>query len=213
MIIYSPLDGLPLPHNVRSHVKHCFLMTRLGNPIPPMVVKMRAAVEECCASYDYSVIDAQARVTGRDFLLKIWKLIASTPLSVGIVHEDIPESTQANIYYEIGVAQALGKETVIIKSPEAKIPSDLVRTEYIEFDDNFDEKFNAYFDSIFEQASYYEVVADQLEKNPILALDYLKRAYLIKGDDALKDKASNVVESAGLEERATNSVELQAASF
>ena len=213
MIVYNPLDGLPFPVNVKSHVKHCFLMTRLGNPIPPMVEDMRTAVEECCVTYDYSVIDAQAQVTGRDFLLKIWKLIASAPLSVGVVHEDIPESTQANIYYEIGVAQALGKETMIIKSPKSKVPSDLIRTEYIEFDSDFDGKFGVYFKSIFEQADYYELLADQLEKNPILALDYLKRAYLITGDDTLKDKASNVVKSAGLEERAANSVELQAASF
>ncbi|MCZ6804414.1 MAG: hypothetical protein O7D86_10890 [Proteobacteria bacterium] len=188
-------------------------MTRLGNPVPPMVEDMRRAVKECCDLYDYSVIDARARVTGRDFLLKIWKLIASAPLSVGILHEDIPESTQANIFYEIGVAQALGKETVIIKSPGSKMPSDFVRNEYIEFDDNFREQFNAFLSSIFEQADCYELLADQLEKNPILALDYLRRAYLIKGDGALIDKATRIVDGAGLEDRAANSVELLAASF
>jgi len=213
MIIYNPLDGLPLPANVQSQVKHCFLMTRLGNPVPPMVKDIRRAVNECCDLYDYSVIDARARVTGRDFLLKIWKLIASAPLSVGILHEDIPESTQANIFYEIGVAQALGKETVIIKSPRSKMPSDFVRSEYIEFDENFKEQFEAFLSSIFEQADYYELLADQLEKNPILALDYLRRAYLIKGDKTLINKATRIVDGAGLEERAANSVELLAASF
>lgn len=188
-------------------------MTRLGNPIPQMVGKMREAIERCCKSRDYSLIDAQDRVTGRDFLLKIWKLIASSPLSIGILHEDIPESTQANIFYEIGVAQALGKETVIIKSPKAKVPSDFVRSEYIIFDNEFDRNFLSYLDSVFEQADYYELLADQLEKNPVLALDYLKRAYLIKGDDSLKEKAIQVVQSAGLEERAANSIEMQAASF
>ena len=68
-------------------------------------------------------------MTGWDFLIKIWKLIASSPLAVGIVHEDTASSTQANIYYELGIAQALGKETVIVKSPGAKVPSDFVRTE------------------------------------------------------------------------------------
>ena len=68
-------------------------------------------------------------MTGWDFLIKIWKLIASSPLAVGIVHEDIASSTQVNIYYELGIAQALGKETVIVKSPGAKVPSDFVRTE------------------------------------------------------------------------------------
>ena len=40
-------------------------------------------------------------------------------------------STQMNIYYKLGVAQALGKETLVVKSPGAKLPSDFVRTEYV----------------------------------------------------------------------------------
>lgn len=213
MIIYNPLDGYPFVLPIPSQAKHCFLMTRLGNPVPPMVAEIRAAVEDCCRPFDYTVIDAQTKVTGRDFLLKIWRLIASAPLSVGVLHEDIPQPTQANIFYELGVAQGLGKETVIIKSPNSEIPSDFIRTEYIPFGDNFSNKFGAYLTSIHEQADYYELMADQLEKNPILALDYLKRAYLIKGDDRLKDKATIIVDDAGLEERAANSVELIAAAF
>ena len=68
-------------------------------------------------------------------------------------------------------------------------------------------------DSIFEAANYYETVADQLDRDPILALDYLKRAYLINGESRLKRKAKNVAKNAGLEKRATNSVELLAATF
>lgn len=213
MIIYNPLDGLPISYSIKSQPKHCFLMTRLGNPVPPMVTEMRVAVEECCEQFDYQVIDAQARVTGRDFLLKIWHLIASAPLSVGVLHEDIPQATQANIFYEIGVAQALGKETIVIKSPNSSIPSDFVRNEYIPFDEAFSVKFTAYLETIHEVADYYETLADQLDRNPVLALDYLKRAFLIKGDDRLKEKANSVIEGAGLSERAANSVELIAAAF
>jgi len=178
-----------------------------------MVEKIRSAVERCCDSYDYAVIDARAQVTGRDFLLKIWKIISSVPLSVGVLHEDIPESTQANIFYELGVAQALGKETVIIKSPGSRVPSDLVRSEYIQFDEKFKRNFNSYLSTVIEQADYYELLADQLERNPILALDYLKRAFLISGNDKLKTKAKNIVKGAGLDDRAANSVELLAATF
>ena len=52
-----------------------------------------------------------------------------------------------------------------------------------------------------------------MDRNPILALDYLKRAYLIKGDAGLKKKAISIIKSAGLEKRAANSVELLAAAF
>lgn len=213
MIIYSPLDGDAITNSVTSNPRYCFLMTRLGKSIPPEVKEIRAAVIAVCNTFDYSVIDASARVTGRDFLLKIWRQIASVPLAVGVVHEAIPPTSQANIYYELGVAQALGKETVIIKSADADVPSDFIRSEYIVFDENFSANFASYFDSTIEQAEHYEIVADQLDRNPILAIDYLKRAFLITGDERLRTKAQTVVGKAGLEQRASNSVEMLAAAF
>ena len=95
----------------------------------------------------------------------------------------------------------------------AKVPSDFIRTEYIEFDEAFSEKFASYFESIMEQADHYEIVADQLERNPVLAIDYLRRAFLITGDKRLRIKAQDVIDAAGLEKRAANSVELLAAAF
>ena len=188
-------------------------MTKLGKATPSGVKEIREAISIVCNKFNYSVIDASARVTGRDFLLKIWRQIVSAPLAVGVAHEDIPATSQANIYYELGVAQALGKETVIVKSVGAKVPSDFIRTEYIEFDEAFSEKFASYFESIMEQADHYEIVADQLERNPVLAIDYLRRAFLITGDKRLRIKAQDVIDAAGLEKRAANSVELLAAAF
>lgn len=188
-------------------------MTRLGHPVPETVASIRDVVTELCNNNDFEVIDASSRVTGRDFLLKIWRLIASAPLSIGICHEEIPESTQANIYYEIGIAQALGKETLLIKSPGAKVPSDFVRTEYVEFNDEFRVNFSAYLISLSEQADHYELVADQLDRNPILAIDYLKRAFLISGEERLREKAQEVLNRAELNDRAKNSVEQLAAAF
>lgn len=213
MIIYNPLDGDAFTSSIPSNPRHCFLMTRLGHPVPETVANIREVVSELCRNANFEVIDASSRVTGRDFLLKIWKLIASAPLSIGICHEEIPDSTQANIYYEIGVAQALGKETLLIKSPGAKVPSDFVRTEHVEFNDGFRDKFSAYLDSLPEQADHYELVADQLDRNPILAIDYLKRAFLISGEERLREKAKALLDGAGLDDRAKNSVEQLAATF
>ena len=213
MIIYNPLDGDALTSSIPSNPRCCFLMTSLGRRIPKPVIDIRNAVEEACRRFNYQVIDAGSKVTGRDFLLKIWTLIASTPLSVGICHEKMPQSTQANIYYEFGIAQALGKETLLIKSSKAEIPSDLVRTEYIEFNTNFESAFNSYLCSLPKQANHYELVADQLDRNPILAIDYLKRAFLISGEERLRGKARSLVGKASLNNRAKNSVELLAAAF
>ena len=213
MIIYSPLDGEALTSAIPSRPRQCFLMTRLGGDVPAGVEAMRTAVTRLCRSVDYKVIDAHSQVTGRDFLMKIWKLIASTPLSVGVCHEEIPPNTQMNIYYELGVAQALGKETLVVKSPGATLPSDFVRTEYVGFEDGFDAKFTKYMKSLWAQADHYELVADQLDRNPVLAIDYLKRAFLISGDDRLRAKADELVRNEGLSGRARNSVELLAAAF
>ena len=213
MIIYSPLDGDALTSTIPSSPRHCFLMTRLGRRVPEGVQAIRDSITRLCRKANYSVVDANARVTGRDFLMKIWRLIAATPLSVGVCHEDIPTATQMNIYYEMGVAQALGKETLLVKSPRAAVPSDLVRTEYVEFDMEFDRRFTAYLESLQEQAAHYELMADLLDRDPVLALDYLKRAFLISGDESLRAKAQAIRVQAGLGGRAKNSVELLAAAF
>ena len=188
-------------------------MTRLGRPVPNAVTDMRRQITDCCQKIDYKVADAATQITGRDFLIKIWKRIAASPLAVGIAHEDIPPDTQANIYYELGVAQAMGKETVIVKSTKSKTPSDFVRSEYIEFNRQFKSSFRKYLCGLTDQAEHYEVVADQLDRNPLLALDYIKRAYLITGESRLKGKARSILKSAKVEHRAKNSVEMLAASF
>ena len=213
MILYNPLDGDALTSSVVSHPRKCFLMTRLGKPIDPEVTRIRNQIVSVCKAHRFSVIDASSQVTGRDFLLKIWRQIASTPLAIGVCHESIAPRTQANIYYEMGVAQALGKETLLVKSRKAEVPSDFVRTEYVVFDNRFDERLSAYLRSLSEQAEHYEIVAAQLDRNPILAIDYLRRAFLITGDARLRDRAQEIVAAAVLDQRAKNSVELLAASF
>jgi len=75
------------------------------------------------------------------------------------------------------------------------------------------DKFNAYLESLTEQAEHYELVADQLDNDPILAIDYLKRAFLISGGERLRNKAQQLLKKAGLGKRAKNSVELLAAAF
>ena len=77
------------------------------------------------------------------------------------------QGTLANIFYEIGIMQAYGKETLLIKTEDTKVPSDLIRTEYVEFADDFDEKMEKYLETILNLPEYYDSVADQLEKNPV----------------------------------------------
>lgn len=99
MMFYGP-DGTPLDSSLKSKPRHCFLITRLGAPIPREAKTMRTSITKVCHQKGFEIIDASAAVTGRDFLLKIWRFIASTPVSVGICHEEFPVETIKNVYLD-----------------------------------------------------------------------------------------------------------------
>jgi hypothetical protein len=122
-------------------------------------------------------------------------------------------STIANVFYELGLMQAYGKETLVIKTASTVVPSDFVRTEYVQYGPDFHARIGRFFRSLDERAEYYALMADQVEKNPLLAIDYLRRAYLLTGDNALKDQAKAVFGTARLSGRAKNSVEMLLVDF
>jgi len=188
-------------------------MTQLGTPIPKGIKKTRKRVTDQLRKKHIKVVDADSVVTGKDFLDKIWRIIITVPVGVAIIHEDMPPKTVANVFYEIGMMDALGKRTVVVKSPGAAVPSDFVRTEYINDDAKFGQRFRSFLDSVLEQESYFETVGEDLENNPLLAIDYLRRAYLISGDKRHQARVQELLESAGIEDRAKNSVEKLLARF
>jgi hypothetical protein len=53
MVVYNPLDGNAITSPIPSRPRHCFLMTRLGNPIPREVRAMHRAIANVCESIDY----------------------------------------------------------------------------------------------------------------------------------------------------------------
>jgi hypothetical protein len=64
------MDGIALTSSIPSKARHCFLMTRLGNPVPTDVKKLHSDIASVCRLTNYKVIDAAKTITGRDFLLK-----------------------------------------------------------------------------------------------------------------------------------------------
>jgi hypothetical protein len=181
-------------------------MTRLGQPIPTEIENIRLELSNLLAKHQITEIDADTVVTGKDFLMKIWNMIISVPLGIAIINDDMSPQTLANIFYEIGLMQAYGKETLVIKTKKANVPSDFVRTEYIEYGTDFEEKLEKYINNFFELPLHYDFMADLLEKNPLLSIDYLRRAYLITGDNKYKLKKKNY-KKAVTQGRAKNSVE------
>jgi hypothetical protein len=207
MIFYRPTEGDVEDKPIVLTPRTCFLMTKLGKPISEDILKIRKSITSVLSKYEFGCIDANSLMTGKDFLLKIWRLAMGVPLGVAIIDSSMKSQTMANIFYEVGWMQSQGKETLIIKTIDAKIPSDFVRTEYINFDTDFINRFNAFLTSIDEAAVYYGFLGDQLENNPLLSIDYYRRAFLITGSEEYQSKAKEVFERSDFKGRAKNSVE------
>jgi hypothetical protein len=213
MIYYQPTTGDPHTAGIASRPRHCFLMTQLGGHIHPELQAMRGLVETVLGRHGFTVIDAESQTTGRDFLMKIWALVLGVPMGVALIHESMKPRTLSNIFYELGLMHAYGKETLVLKSAAAEIPSDFVRTEYIAMDGRAQSRLDQFMNDVEARPEYYATMADQLESNPLLSIDYLRRAYLVCGEERYRDRAQKYFESAGLTGRAKNSVEVLLAQF
>jgi hypothetical protein len=213
MNFYNPNSGEVDTGPVAYRANTCFLLTQIGGAPTNEVEQIQQAILSALKSRNIKLTDATSEVTGKDFLLKIWKMIYSVPLVVAVVQRDMPALTRLNIFYELGVAQAMGKETVVVVGKDTEVPSDLVRTEYIAFDREFKAKFRKFLKGYLDLSGYYESIADQLDRNPVLAIDYLRRAYLISGERGINQKAQHIVKEENFAGRARNSVELLLAGF
>jgi hypothetical protein len=110
-------------------------------------------------------------------------------VGIAIISAELNQSTISNIFYEVGVLNALGKESIIIKTPTFKVPSDFVRTEYLNYERGFKRKLKNFLNSTLDLADYFDTMAESLEVHPLLSIDYWRRAYLISGNELYIDKA------------------------
>ncbi len=195
MILYDPVQGDVLTGQIKFQPRTCFIMTQLGTPIPREIKNIRKTLEKYLKQKKFKTIDANSHIRGKDFLMKIWGMILSVPIGIAIISKELTPYTLANIFYEIGLLQAYGKETLVIKTHDSYVPSDFVRTEYIEYDRTFKQKITKYLDGLKEQSEYYATTSSLLEGNPTLSIDYLRRAYLISGDDKHKREARALSEN------------------
>ena len=171
----------------------------------------RARIIKVLSAHGYQVVDAGQEVSGKDFLDKIWRQILGVPLGIALLDSTLPQRTRDNIFYELGLMQALGKETLVVKTSSANVPSDLIRTEYVNLDQGLEAKLAQFMKRLHETGIYFSTLAENVERNPALALDYLRRAYLLTEDASLRERAQKVRDSVG--DRAKLSVEWLHAMF
>lgn len=213
MILYDPTSGLAVTTPMAFRPRTCFFMGKLGKNAPPIVTDIRKRLVPLLGEVGYSLIDAGATTTGKDFLRKVWGLLVSVPMGIAVVYRGMPGSTLGNVFYELGLMQALGKETLVVREPDATVPSDFIRTEYVLYGEGFDAGIRQYIRSALEWADSLCTIAETLERDPLLAIDCYRRAFLLTGDEKYCRRTDELVASGEIGARARNSVELLAASF
>lgn len=207
MIYYSPVNGDVRQEPVQWRPKTAFVMQQLGEPVPEAVHEARRTIDQVLERAGWSAIDASDEVTGQDFLAKIWKLILACPVGIALVHEGISPTTLANIFFELGMLQAYGRETIVIRIGKAPIPSDFTRSEWISTGPAFKKQLGKYIDGLADRETYYRQMAELVERNPLLAIDYLRRASILGDDPSLRLQAQRLLNESGIGERSKASVE------
>ncbi|MDZ4257658.1 MAG: hypothetical protein U0974_02810 [Gemmatimonadales bacterium] len=177
------------------------------------MTKARRCIDRELKRARFETIDATSIVSGKDFLAKIWNLMLGCPVGIAIVHEGIPDATLANIYYELGILQAYGRETLVVRVGDPKLPSDTVRTEWIRGGTGLAKAIRGFLDGLDDRGRYYLEMSSLMDRDPLRAVDYLRRAAILSGDDTLLGEARRIWTEAAREERAKTSVEELALSF
>jgi len=192
MIIYSPINGEVFTSSIKYEPRSCFIMTQLGGNPSTELSEIRFAISSYLPLINFRESDASSHVTGGDFLEKIWKQILAVPVGIAILTKDMKLTTVANIFYELGILDSLGKESIVIKSKAFQIPSDFVRTEYISYDGKFQTSLKKFFDNVFEREEHYNLMSELMRNDIVLSIDYLKRAFLISGKLKYKIEAERL---------------------
>lgn len=174
-------------------------MRQIGDP-PEIDVAMEASVTGSCAIRDIKTIDAGASIGSKDYLERIIGLIRGTAVTIAIFSHETRPTALANIALELGFAAMFGKPLMIVKSHRAVAPSDLKRTDWIEFRDGeeaeFEQKIGLALDELDTIASFQELLLDTSldaqEMDCAVALERAIKAFLLCGDERLLNKAEQI---------------------
>ena len=66
MILYNPISRIPHDRKVFYRPKHCFIMTKLGEPIPEKIIQIQRILKRTLEKYDIKQVDALSYVSGKD---------------------------------------------------------------------------------------------------------------------------------------------------
>ena len=196
-LAFSPLSEelLQLPPTVLLP-RHAFVMRQLGKP-PAIDRDIYEIVLEVCEARGFGVKDAAASTGSKDFLERILSLIRGTGLTIAIFSHETRTTALANIALELGFAAMCGKPLIVVKSQEAAAPSDLTRTDWIDYTPEdkpaFRDKIRLALQQVDDLADYQEMLLDvALEASApdcAVAFERANKAFLLTGNADLLEKA------------------------
>lgn len=195
-LIFSPLTEDALEGPYRPVPKGVFLMLHLGEGVSRLESEMGKIVDGVLRQRKFQALRATTEPGQKDYLVKIIQLIRGCGFGTAIFSEFTPAPTLANIFFEVALCNLLGKPVVLVKSQEAKSPSDFVRTEWVTYRPRkqvqLRQDYSDSVSSILQLAQYYDTLGDlAVEAEDIdieLAFERYRQAYLIAGNGRVRDK-------------------------
>lgn len=163
--------------------------------------KIRKIKETIIASFKrkgYNVTLAEKRKQGRNLYCKICQQIQAVPVGVVAYTKETPINSFPNIFFELGVMTSFGKEIILLKDYNIRIPSDLHGLEWTPFKDleDLEKQLSEQIEQFKETADYYIQMGNiYREKGDFeKTINYYKRAYLLFPKDAILDELRELLE-------------------
>ena len=195
-LIFSPLTEDALEGPYQPLPKGVFLMLQLGEGVSKLESEMDKAVNSVLVRKKFNPIRATSERGQKDYLVKIIQMIRGCGFGTAVFSEYTPAPTLANIFFEIALCNLLGKPVIIVKSEDAKSPSDFVRTEWVSYVSNkkgqLRRDYSESVSSVLELARYYETLGnlamDAEEIDLELAFERYRQSFLIDGCSTVRNK-------------------------
>ena len=176
-------------------------MLHLGDGVSILEENMEITVSSVLKQKRFKPIKATTRRGHKDYLEKIIQIIRGCGFATAVFSEHTPAPTLANIFFEVALCNLLGKPVIVVKSHDAKAPSDFIRTEWVTYTDGNDAKlkkdFSESVSSIVELADYYEILGDIAidaeEVDLELAYERYKQSMLITNSTSAKKKIRGIL--------------------
>jgi hypothetical protein len=200
-LIFSPLSEEILEGPFQPYPRTAFIMMQDNRGTVKMEREIEKAVCQALKKKNFDAKKASELRGTKDFLNKIIQLIRGSGFGIAIFSQYTNAISLANIFFEIGLCNILGKPVIVVKNKGAKAPSDFIRTEWVNYS-NDDDRWKADFinslNSLRDSANYYEKIGDlAIKADEIdfeLAFERYKQAFLISGSNKVKEKIKRLLE-------------------